>query len=77
MQMARENANDVIVPPYRKSEFFSSLSAPALADFESLLHPTSYPAGVVLFTETQPAAGIVSFSKARSSSPSTRSTATA
>ena len=59
MQMVRENANDVVVPPYRKSEFFSSLSAAALADFESLLHPTSYPAGVVLFTETQPAAGIV------------------
>ena len=59
MQMVRENANDVVVPPYRKSEFFSSLSAAALADFESLLHPTSYPAGVVLFTETQPGAGIV------------------
>ena len=59
MQMVRENANDVVVPPYRKSEFFSSLSAPALADFELLLHPTSYPAGVVLFTETQPTAGVV------------------
>ena len=59
MQMVRENANEMNIPPYRKSEFFTSLSAAALADFESLLHPTSYPAGVVLFTETQPAAGIV------------------
>lgn len=59
MQLVRENANDVIVPPYRKSEFFSSLSAPALADFESLLYPTYYPANTVLLTETQPVAGVV------------------
>jgi CRP/FNR family transcriptional regulator len=59
MKMTTENANVMNVPPYRKNEFFTSLSAPALADFESLLFPTSYPAGTVLFTETQPAAGIV------------------
>ena len=59
MQMVRENASEMNVPPYRKNEFFASLSAPELADFESLLHPTSYPANTVLFTETQPAAGIV------------------
>jgi len=59
MQMVRENANEMNVPPYRKSEFFSTLSAAALADFESLLHPTSYPADTMLFSETQPGAGIV------------------
>ena len=59
MQMVRENANEMNVPQYRKSEFFSSLSAPALADLESLLYPTSYPANTVLLTETQPVAGVV------------------
>jgi CRP/FNR family transcriptional regulator len=59
MQMVSENANEMNIPPYLKSEFFSSLSAPALADFELLLHPTLYPAGAMLFSETEPAAGIV------------------
>ncbi len=59
MTMLSENANEMNVPLYRKNEFFTSLSAPALADFESLLHPTSYSASIVLFTETQPAEGIV------------------
>jgi CRP-like cAMP-binding protein len=34
------------------------LPAAALADFEHLLAPSSYPTGMVLFTETQPASGI-------------------
>jgi CRP/FNR family transcriptional regulator len=59
MTMTSENAHETSIPPYRKNEFFTSLSVPALADFESLLYPTSYPAGTVLFTETEPAAGIV------------------
>ena len=59
MPMVCENANELSVPQYRKSEFFTSLSAPALADFESLLYPSSYPANTILITETQPAAGIV------------------
>jgi len=59
MQMLSENANKMNVPAYQKSEFFSLLSAAERADFESLLHPTSYPAGAMLFSETQPAAGIV------------------
>ncbi len=59
MLMVPENANEMSIPPYRRSEFFTSLSASALADFESLLFPTSHPANIVLFTETQPAAGIV------------------
>ena len=59
MTMTSENAHETSIPPYRKNEFFTSLSAPALADFESLLYPTAYPAGTVLFTETEPAAGIV------------------
>lgn len=42
----------------RKSEFFSSLSAPALADLETLLVPLSHPANKVLFCETQPSDGV-------------------
>ncbi len=58
MLMVRENANEKSVPPYRKGEFFKALPAAALADLEPLLFPTSHPANIVLFTETQPAAGI-------------------
>jgi CRP/FNR family transcriptional regulator, cyclic AMP receptor protein len=58
MQTERENCNDAGAKLYRKSEFFSKLSAPALADFESLLVPVSHPANKVLFTETQPTDGV-------------------
>ncbi len=58
MQMAHENVNAASVPAYRKGEFFTMLSGPALKDMESLLIPISCPAHKVLFSETQPSDGI-------------------
>jgi CRP/FNR family transcriptional regulator, cyclic AMP receptor protein len=54
----REHNGDVCTKLLRKSEFFSSFSASALADFESLLIPISHPANKVLFSETQPYDGV-------------------
>ena len=45
-------------PSYLRGEFFKALSAAALADLEPLLTPSSYPSGMVLFSETQAASGI-------------------
>ena len=47
------------VPAYRKGEFFHLLSPEALADLEALIFPSAYPAHTVLFSETEPATGIV------------------
>ncbi len=47
------------VPAYRRGEFFTQLSHPALADLESLLFPSAYPAHAVLFAEQEPSSGIV------------------
>ena len=58
METMREKVNETSVPAYRKSEFFNTLSAPAQTDLESMLIPVSYPANRVLFSETQPPAGI-------------------
>jgi CRP/FNR family transcriptional regulator, cyclic AMP receptor protein len=58
MQGEREKDNNAGSKAYRKSEFFSSLSAPALADLESLLVPVSHPGNKVLFSETQPSDGV-------------------
>jgi CRP/FNR family transcriptional regulator, cyclic AMP receptor protein len=58
MQGEREKDNNAGSKLYRKSEFFSSLSAPALADLEVLLVPVSHPASKVLFSETQPSDGV-------------------
>jgi CRP/FNR family transcriptional regulator, cyclic AMP receptor protein len=58
MQGEREMDNNAGSKLYRKSEFFGSLSAPALADLESLLVPVSHPANKVLFSETQPSDGV-------------------
>jgi CRP/FNR family transcriptional regulator len=58
MQTEREKNSDANGKLYRKGEFFSSLSASALADFEALLIPLSHPAGKVLFSETQPSEGV-------------------
>jgi len=44
---------------YRKSEFFSGLDAAAIADLETLLVPVSHPGNKVLFSETQPADGVL------------------
>lgn len=44
---------------YRKGEFFNLLSPAALADLETLIFPSMYPAHSVLFAETQAATGIV------------------
>ncbi len=57
--MMRDNLNGKQVPAYRRGEFFTQLSGPALADLESLLFPSAYPARAAIFTEEQPAAGIV------------------
>jgi CRP/FNR family cyclic AMP-dependent transcriptional regulator len=54
----RDKMNDTGLPSYRKGEFFKALSAAALAGFEPLLVPSSYPAGMSLFAETQPTAGL-------------------
>ncbi len=59
MQTEREKNNEAGVKLYRKSEFFSSLSASALSDFESLLVPVSHPGGKVLFSETQLSEGVL------------------
>lgn len=58
MQSAYESTNQTSVPSYRKGEFFKALPAEALADIEHLLAPSTYPSGMVLFSETQPASGI-------------------
>jgi CRP/FNR family transcriptional regulator len=57
--MQTEKSNAVIVKPYMKSEFFSSLSPAALADFDNLVVPISQPANKVLFSETQENAGVM------------------
>ncbi len=51
-------AKQASLPSYRKGEFFKALPAAALADLEPLLAPSAYPAGMVLFSETQAASGI-------------------
>jgi CRP/FNR family transcriptional regulator len=58
MYAAYESTQQANLPSYRKGEFFKSLPAEALADFERLLAPSTYPSGVVVFSETQPAGGI-------------------
>lgn len=58
MYAAYESTNQAIVPSYRKGEFFKSLPAEALADLEHLLAPSTYPTGMALFSETEPASGI-------------------
>ncbi len=57
--MMRENLNGKRIPAYRRGEFFTQLSGAALADLESLLFPSAYPAHAVLFTEQLPSSGIV------------------
>jgi len=39
-------------------EFFNKLSAEALRDFASMTFPSSYPAGMILFSEKDPAPGL-------------------
>jgi CRP/FNR family cyclic AMP-dependent transcriptional regulator len=58
METFCEKTIDTRVAAYPKSEFFNTLSASAQADLESLLTPASYPANSVLFSETQPSAGV-------------------
>lgn len=59
MQNPYVKADESRVPAYRKSEFFSHLSPASLADLESLIFPTSYPANMAIFNEGQASAGIV------------------
>src|SRR5579863_8892129 len=58
MYAAYETTNHAALSAYRKGEFFKALPAEALADFERLLAPSAYPAGIVIFSETQPCDGI-------------------
>ena len=58
MNTGHETTNQANLPSYRKGEFFKALSAAALADLEPLLAPSTYPAGRVLFSETQATSGI-------------------
>jgi len=39
-------------------EFINELSQPAHSDLQSRLHPSSYPSGIILFTEKDPASGV-------------------
>jgi len=55
MQHTHEHAT---VPAYRKGEFFNQLAPAALADLESYIFPSAYPAHTTLFAETQPSTGI-------------------
>ena len=56
MEITHGHAND---PAYRRGAFFNLLSPEALADLETLIFPSAYPAHSVLFAETQPATGVV------------------
>jgi CRP/FNR family transcriptional regulator len=58
MYNERESMNQAGQPSYRKGEFFKALPAEVLADLEPLLMPSTYPANIVLFSETQPSSGI-------------------
>lgn len=58
MNMGHESTSRTDLPSYRMSEFFKALPAAALADLEPLLAPSTYPSGMVLFSETQSASGI-------------------
>jgi CRP/FNR family transcriptional regulator len=58
MHTTHEITNQTNLPSYRKGEFFKALPAKALTDLEHLLAPSTYPAGMVLFSETEPASGI-------------------
>jgi CRP/FNR family cyclic AMP-dependent transcriptional regulator len=59
MQTMHALADESHVSAYRNSDFFNHLSAAALADLESMMFPSSHPANTILFSETQPSAGIV------------------
>jgi CRP/FNR family transcriptional regulator, cyclic AMP receptor protein len=58
MRTAHETMNQANLSSNLKGEFFKALPADALADFEGLLAPTAYPAGMVIFSETQPCSGV-------------------
>jgi CRP/FNR family transcriptional regulator, cyclic AMP receptor protein len=58
MYSNQEKMKEAVLPSFRKGEFFKALSAAALADLEPLLAPSSYPASMSLFSETQPTTGI-------------------
>jgi CRP/FNR family transcriptional regulator, cyclic AMP receptor protein len=58
MQNMRETVSDNLSRVHRTGEFFNKLSPAALQDLESLLHPSSYPQGVVLFTERETPPGV-------------------
>lgn len=57
--MHTEKSKVTNMKPYMKSEFFSSLSPAALADFDNLVVPISQPTNKVLFSETQENVGVM------------------
>jgi CRP/FNR family cyclic AMP-dependent transcriptional regulator len=59
MQTTHALVDESHVPAYRSSDFFTHLSAAALADLESMMFPSSCPVNTILFSETQPSAGII------------------
>jgi CRP/FNR family transcriptional regulator len=59
MQTSDQTVRLSIFPAERKGEFFTSLSAEALCDFESLELLLSYPAAKTLFLEGQKAADVL------------------
>ncbi len=59
MQTSDQTVRLSIFPAERKGEFFTSLSAEALCDFESLELLLSYPAAKSLFLEGQKAADVL------------------
>ena len=55
MQQMQPHYSNLILPTAR---IVDNLSPMARADFESLLHASSYPADTILFTEREPASGL-------------------
>src|SRR6266496_1882501 len=58
MQTMREANSSCTGQAQRAGEFFKKLSPAALRDLESMEFPTSYPPGVVLFSEKSAATGL-------------------
>lgn len=58
MEMLNESGNTCRNLSSRKSEFFKSLSAAALADWHSMEHPHSYAQNVPLFAEKEAGRGV-------------------
>ena len=58
MRTLTETMHGCGLPNQAGSEFFSKLSVDAVDDLMSIEHPTNYPAGMMLFSEKDPAHGV-------------------